>query len=91
MNNFLNQKSPLEISKKISERLKQKRKKLKISQEYLSFKSDVSLGSIKRFETQYEISLTSLIKIAIALDCESDFEELFNKKTYTSIAEVINE
>ena len=91
MNSFLNQKSPIEISKQISNRIKQKRKKLKISQEQLALKSDVSLGSIKRFETQYEISLISLIKIAIALDCESDFEELFNKKTYSSISEVINE
>jgi len=90
MNNFLNQRTPIEISKQISKRIKDKRKKLKISQEELSKKSGVSLGSIKRFETKYEISFISLVKIAIALDCENDFDNLFISKTYNSIDEVIN-
>ena len=42
------------------------------------------------FETKYEISLQSFIKIAIALDLDSDIENLFATKTYTSIDEVIN-
>ena len=89
-NNFLNQKTPNEIAKSLAEKIKQQRKKLKISQQELAQKSGVSLGSIKRFETKYEISLGSLIKIAIALDLDSDFEKLFSSKTYTSIDEVIN-
>ena len=88
--NFLNQKTPNEIAKSLAEKIKQQRKKLKISQENLAQKSGVSLGSIKRFETKYEISLQSFIKIAIALDLDSDFENLFSNKTYTSIDEVIN-
>ena len=89
-NKFLNQKTPNEIAKSLTEKIKQQRKKLKISQENLAQKSGVSLGSIKRFETKYEISLSSLIKIAIALDLDRDFESLFTVKTYTSINEVIN-
>ena len=50
----------------------------------------MSLGSIKRFESKYEISLLSLVKIAIALDLDKDFDNLFNQKNYTSIDEVIN-
>ena len=88
--NFLNQKTPNEIAKSLAEKIKQHRKKLKISQESLAQKSGVSLGSIKRFETKYEISLQSLIKIAIALDLDEDFECLFATKSYTSINEVIN-
>ena len=88
--NFLNQKTPNEIAKSLAEKTKQHRKKLRISQENLAQKSGVSLGSIKRFETKYEISLKSFIKIAIALDLDSDFENLFSNKTYTSIDEVIN-
>lgn len=88
--NFLNQKTPNEIAQNLAEKIKQQRKKLKISQENLAQKSGVSLGSIKRFETKCEISLQSLIKIAIALDLDSDFENLFTRKTYTSINEVIN-
>lgn len=89
-NNFLNQKPPNEIAKNIAEKIKQQRRKRKISQESLAQKSGVSLGSIKRFETKYEISLQSLIKITIALDLNGDFEKLFSNKTYTSIDEVIN-
>lgn len=87
---FLNQKTPNEIAKSLANKIKEHRKKLKISQENLAQKSGVSLGSIKRFETKHEISLHALIKIAIALDLDSDFENLFTRKTYTSINEVIN-
>ena len=85
-NQFLNQKTPNEIAKSLADKIKENRKKLKISQEALAQKSGVSLGSIKRFE----ISLQSFIKIAIALDLDNDFENLFTQKTYASIDEVIN-
>ena len=90
-NSFLNQKTHNEMAKSLAERIKEHRKKLKISQEVLAQKSGVSLGSIKRFETKYEISLQSFIKIAIALDLDSDLENLFITKTYASIDEVIME
>ena len=80
----------VDLKKNLAEKIKQQRKKLRISQENLAQKSGVSLGSIKRFETKYEISLQSLIKIAIALDLDGDFEGLFAAKSYTSINEVIN-
>ena len=86
---FLNQKTPNEIAKSLADKIKEHRKKLKISQEMLSQKSSVSLGSIKRFETKYEIALQSFIKISIALDLDNDLENLFTQKTYTSIDEII--
>lgn len=86
---FLNQKTPIEIAKSLADRIKEHRKKLKISQEVLAQKSGVSLGSIKRFETKYEISLQSFIKIAIALDLDNNFKSLFTAKTYTTIDEII--
>ena len=89
-NQFLNQKTPNEIAKSLVDKIKKHRKKLKISQKVLAQKSGVSLGSIKRFETKYEISLQSFIKIAIALELDNDIENLFSNKTYTSIDEVIN-
>ena len=89
-NQFLNQKTPNEIVKSFADKIKEHRKKLKISQEVLAQKSGVSLGSIKRFETKYEISLQSFIKIAIALDLDKDLEKLFSHQAYTSIDEVIN-
>mgnify|MGYP003289712509 FL=1 len=87
---FFNQKTPNEIARNLADKIKEHRKKLKISQEVLAQKSGVSLGSIKRFETKYEISLQSFIKIAIALDLDNDIENLFTQRTYASIDEVIN-
>mgnify|MGYP003293578616 CR=1 FL=1 len=39
--NFLNQKTPNEIAQNLAEKIKQQRKKLKISQENLAQKSEV--------------------------------------------------
>lgn len=91
MNDFLfNPKTPNDIAKELVEKIKQHRKKLKISQTQLAAKSGVSLGSIKRFESKYEISLNSFIKILIALNLEKDLENLFTQRRYNSIDEVIN-
>ncbi len=87
---FFNPKTPNDIAKELVEKIKQHRKKLKISQAQLAIKSGVSLGSIKRFESKYEISLNSFIKIIIALNLEQDLENLFTQKGYNSIDEVIN-
>ena len=91
MENFLfNPKTPNDIAQELVEKIKQHRKKLKVSQIQLAAKSGVSLGSIKRFESKHEISLNSFIKILIALNLERDLENLFTQKSYNSIDEVIN-
>ena len=87
---FFNPKTPNDIAHELVEKIKQHRKKLKISQAQLAAKSGVSLGSIKRFESKYEISLNSFIKILIALNLEQDLENLFTQKKYNTIDEVIN-
>ena len=69
----------------IVERAKKKRKQLKISQKELSEKSGVTYASIRRFEVTGEISLTSLLKIAHALDALKDFENLFKGQVITSL------
>lgn len=91
MNNFNFLKSPSEVNKDIASRMSARRKEKKITQIQLAECSDVSLGSIKRFERTGEISLSSLIKIAFALGYEDDFDVLFAKKAYSSIEEVIRE
>jgi transcriptional regulator with XRE-family HTH domain len=85
MNNILS------IKQNLSRRVIAARKRAKLSQNKLAEKSGVSLGSIKRFENKNEISLTSLLKIALVLGYENDFEQLFSRKNYQSIEEVINE
>lgn len=88
---FLNQKTPLEIGILIARRIRSIRKRQKLSQERLSEKSGVSLGSLKRFERSGEISLLSLTKIAIALNCEDELINLFAEQPFLSIQEVIDE
>lgn len=85
------QKTPPEIEKLISERVRAIRKKRKISQQKLSELSGVSLGSLKRFERSGEISLLSLIKIAIALDIDNELTHLFEDVPPLSIEEILNE
>lgn len=85
------QKTPPEITSEIAARVRARRKELKLTQEQLSRKAGMSLASYKRFEQKGLIALDALVKVAIALDCEADFDELFAKRGYVSIEEVINE
>ena len=73
---------PGDVSAAIAERMVARRKEHKLSQTALARKSGVSLGSIRRFEQQHEISLT-------ALSCEQDFEALFSQPYYATIDDVI--
>ncbi len=83
--------TPQEINKKIAERIRLIRKRRKLSQERLSEKSGVSLGSVKRFERTGEISLFSLTKIAIALDLEQGLKDLFKDVPLLSLEEIDDE
>ena len=61
--------TPEEINMALAKRLSQIRRRRNLSQQALSEKSNVSFGSIKRFETTGQISLISLTKLCVALDC----------------------
>ncbi|WP_320128460.1 helix-turn-helix domain-containing protein [uncultured Sphaerochaeta sp.] len=67
-----------DIIKEISIRARTRRLELNLTQTGLALRSGVSLGSIKRFETTGEISLSSLLDLALVLDCLDDFSHLFN-------------
>mgnify|MGYP001150711103 FL=1 len=69
--------TPEEINLALAQRLSHIRKRRKLTQEQLSEKSNVSYGSIKRFETSGQISLLSLTKLCVALGCEDEIERLF--------------
>lgn len=69
----------------IVKRVKRKRKQMRLSQKQLSQKSGVTYSSIRRFETTGEISLSSLLKMAHALDSLKDFENLFKGQTITNL------
>lgn len=80
-----------EIDLALAERARKIRKRRGLSQEDLSKRCGVSFGSIKRFETTGKISLVSLTKIAMELDCVDDIKNMFTKAVYRNIQEVINE
>ncbi len=80
-----------EINLEVAKNARKIRKRLKWSQEELSKRSGVSLGSIKRFESTGNISFLSLTKIAVALDAVDGIKALFTEVPYKSIEEVINE
>lgn len=84
------QKTPSEINRIIAKNITTLRKRKKISQKELSLKSGVSYGSIRRFEHEGEISLTSLTKIALALGVSEELEKLFLEVPFDSIQEIIN-
>ena len=65
-----------------------RRKELKITQKDLAFKSGVSYGSIRRFETTGEISLKSLIQIAKVLNSLEDFNKLFIHTQITNLKDI---
>ena len=68
------------------------RKSKKISQQRLSILSGVSYASIRRFEKTGDISLSSLVKLALALQLYDDLDNLFkSQRTYKSIEEIIND
>lgn len=62
------------------ERVKMRRKEQGVSQKELALRSGVSYASVRRFETEGEISLSSLMRIAQVLDCLQDFDALFRTK-----------
>jgi transcriptional regulator with XRE-family HTH domain len=80
-----------EMDGALARRIRGIRKRRRLTQQDLSERSGVSLGTLKRFETTGQISLLSLTKLAIALGCENEIRSLFDNVVYESIEEVIDE
>jgi len=72
--------TPKSITDKIKIKFKEKRLCLNLTQEGLSKRSGVSLGSLKRFESSGNISFESLLKLALVLECLDDFNGIANIK-----------
>lgn len=83
--------TPEEINMNLAGRIAGIRKRRGISQERLGEMSGVSYGSIKRFERTGQISLLSLTRLAVALDCADEIRRLFSEVPYRNIEEVLRE
>ena len=76
----------------IAKRFVAVRKNRKISQKRLSELSGVSFSSIRRFEKTGDISLASLVKMALALQLYDDLDNLFKSQyNYKTIEDVLND
>jgi transcriptional regulator with XRE-family HTH domain len=69
--------TPQEMQKKIALSMRAKRLELNLSQQTLSEKSGVSYGVLKKFERTGQISLQSLLELALPLKAMDDFNALF--------------
>lgn len=85
---FVNTPTIQSILVSLTDRVKDRRKEMKLSQKLLAQKSGVSYASIRRFENTGEISLISLLKIAKALNCLDDFNVLFGNKIITNLKDL---
>lgn len=83
--------TPSEIAINLAKRIKKIRRRKKITQVQLAQRCNVSYGALKKFEQSGEISLVSLIKIAMELNVSDEINELFTAPVYLSIDEVLND
>ena len=85
-------KSPHELAATIAIQAKEKRLALNLSQKTLSDRSGVKYGTLRKFERTGQISLESLLKLALVLDALDEFDNLFtnaNHNPYVSLDKLI--
>jgi len=82
--------TPSSMMDRLKIQYKEKRLEFDFTQEGLAVKSSVSLGSLKRFESTGKISLESLLKLSLVLECLEDFKSIATTKVdeITSIDEL---
>ncbi len=83
--------TPVEMAQAIAERCRRRRLALGFTRFQLAERAGVSSASLKRFERTGNVSFDALIRLAIALDATEGFDQLFSKKSYQSLEEVIGE
>jgi transcriptional regulator with XRE-family HTH domain len=72
--------NPHSVMDSLKDRFKQKRLRLDFTQQGLSTRSGVSLGSLKRFEATGLISVDKLLKLSLVLGCLDDFKHICDAK-----------
>ncbi len=72
--------TPSEMMETLKTNFRQRRKALGYTQSELATRAGVSLGSLKRFERFGQISLESLLKLALVLECLGDFGEVCGER-----------
>jgi len=86
--------SPRDLLAIIAQQFQTKRLNLNLSQKSLSERAGVSYGVLKKFERTGKISLESLLKLSVVLDCLYQFESLFKidaTKPYLSLDQLLQD
>jgi len=88
----INISTPSSIMEILRVKYKQKRLSMDLTQSGLSTRSGVSLGSIKRFESIGYISLNSLLRLSLVLECLEDFKNIANIKNpiINSLSQIVS-
>ena len=81
--------SPDSILQRISEKVKEKRLERNLTQRAFAKRAGVGYDVYRKFENTGEITLRNLVLCAIVLDDADGFAELFTKKSYQSIDELL--
>ena len=77
------------ILKGIAERIKERRLERNLTQKVFAKRAGVGYDAYRNFENTGDITLRNLVLCAIALDDIELFSELFTKKSYQSIDEIL--
>lgn len=82
---MVNMLSAVDVQDGLAKRLRNARLAANLTQQGLAERAGVSLGSLKRFEREGEVSLKNLVKLAFALRLEDDFEKIFQPREEASL------
>ena len=82
--------TPSDIALRLAKKIKDIRKRKKITQKELAGRSNVSYATLRKFEKTGQISLESFIKLTMELGLIQEINNLFTEPVYSSIEEVIN-
>ena len=88
---FLDEYNPKAIAEMLAGKLRRRRLAANLSQQALSDRSGVSLGTLKRFESMHEISLKHLLMLAVAIQATGEFNALFPDPPFLNLDDLIRE
>lgn len=80
--------TPREVGERLAARMKQLRLARDWKRETLAEHAGISAGTVKRFETTGQIALDNLLKVALALGCLDQFEQVFAPPVARTLAEL---
>ena len=84
----INISTPSSMMQLLKDRFKARRLSMDLTQEGLAKKSGVSLGSLKRFESSGRISLESLLKLSLVLECLDDFADIAQEREDVAVRSI---